>query len=89
MLRKIKRAALTAACAVASLPAFAEGTGTTMTVDTTAAGNAADAIGSAISELISGKITTNVLLVVGAGLVIFAVFLAVRWCLRGGKTASK
>lgn len=66
---------------------FAEGE--TLTVDTTKAGQAVDAVGTAVSSLISGKVTTNILLIIGAGLVIAMIFLGIRWMLRGGKTAAK
>lgn len=60
-----------------------------VTIDTTAAGNAVDAVGQAVSGLITGKVMTNVLLVVGAGLAIAMIFMGIRWILRGGKAAAR
>lgn len=81
-MKKIKSALCALALATVSTAALAEGT---MTVDVSAAGNAADAIGTALSGLITGKIMTNVLLVVGAGLAIWGIFLVVKWVRRGAK----
>lgn len=84
----IKKTLAVVGSSLLTVPAvFAEGE--TMTVDTTKAGQAVDAVGTAISSLISGKVTTNILLILGAGLVIAMLFLGVRWMLRGGKTAAK
>lgn len=78
--------ALLGSVLVAASAAHAEGS---VTVDTTAAGQAVDAVGTAISGLLTGNVMTNVLLVLGAGLAIAMIFMAVRWILRGGKTAAK
>lgn len=86
----VKKAAVGAATVMGSLPfAFAEGETGGFEVNTDKAGQAVDAVGSAISGLISGKITENIFLVLGAGLLITFIFLGVRWMLRGGKTAAK
>lgn len=82
-MNKIKALVACAAASVCgSLTALAEGS---MTVDVSAAGNAADAIGTAISGLITGKIMSNVLLVIGAALAVWGIFLVVKWIRRGAK----
>lgn len=81
-MKKIKSALCALVPSMLAYSALAEGT---MTVDVAAAGNAADAIGTALSGLITGKIMTNVLLVVGAGLAIWGIFLVVKWVRRGAK----
>lgn len=83
----IKKALGVALSAASVVPAFAqEGS---ITVDTGNAEDAVGAIGTAISDLLSGSVMTNILLIVGAGLAIACVFMAVRWLLRGGKAAAK
>lgn len=82
-MNKIKAAIASALVAAGSLPVWAEGG--SLTLDMTGANNAADAIGTGISGLITGKVLTNVLLVVGAALAIWAVFLVVRWMKKGAK----
>lgn len=72
-----------------SVPVFAQGEGAGLTVDTSTAEDAVSAVGTALSGLITGKITENVLLILGAGLVIAAIFLGIRWMMRGGKAAAR
>lgn len=79
-MRKIGAAAIASVASVGS--ALAEGT---YTVNLTEAGNAADAVGDALSTLLTGKVMTNVLLVVGAGLALWAVFAVIRWMKKGAK----
>lgn len=54
-------------------------------IDLSAAETATDNIGSAISGLLTGKVMTNVLLVVAAGLGLWAIFFVIRYIKRGGK----
>lgn len=71
-----------------AIPALATGVASaqsSVSVDVSAAENAADAIGTAMSGLINGKIMTNVLLVIGAGLAVYGVFLVVRYVRRGAR----
>lgn len=84
----IKKALGVAVSAASVVPAFAQ-EGSSITVDTGNAEDAVGAIGTAISDLLSGSVMTNILLIVGAGLAIACVFMAVRWLLRGGKAAAK
>lgn len=57
------------------------------TIDMSAANDAADAIGSAVSGLLTGKVMTNILLVIGGALAIWGVFLVVKYIRRGGSKA--
>lgn len=85
----LKKLAVGAASVVGSVvPAVAQESGS-LSIDTAKAEQAVTAVGTAISGLISGKITENIFIVLGAGLIITFVFLGVRWMLRGGKTAAK
>lgn len=73
------------ASAVPALVAGVASAQSSVSVDVSAAENAADAIGTAMSGLINGKIMTNVLLVIGAGLAVYGVFLVVRYVRRGAR----
>lgn len=84
----IKKTLAVVGSGLLSLP-VAHAEGTTPTVDVSAAEGSVDAIGTAISGLLTGKVMTNVLIIIGAGLAIGMVFLAVRWLLKGGKAAAK
>lgn len=57
------------------------------TIDMSAANDAADAIGSAVSGLLTGKVMTNILLVIGGALAIWGIFLVVKYIRRGGSKA--
>lgn len=67
---------------------LAQSSGST-SVDVSAAEGAIDGVGTAINSLLTGKVMTNVLLIIGAGLAIAMIFLGIRWMLRGGKAAAK
>lgn len=82
-MNKIKALCGSAFATILSLPVLAEGTASS--IDLSAAEGSADAIGTALSGLITGKILTNVLLVVGAGLAIWGLFLVVKWVRKGAK----
>lgn len=84
----IKKTLAVVGSGLLSLPVvFAQAS--TPTVDVTAAEGSVDAIGTAVSGLLTGKVMTNVLIIIGAGLAIGMVFLAVRWLLKGGKVAAR
>lgn len=85
----IKKTLAVVGSGLLAVPAVFAQSSSTLEVDTDKAGEAVDAIGTAVSDLISGKVTTNILLIIGAGLVIAMIFLGIRWMLRGGKTAAK
>lgn len=77
-----------ASALLAPVAVFAQASGANPyeeSIDFEKAGQAADAIGKGVKELIEGSVMSNVLLVVGAALAVWAVFLVIRWIRRAGR----
>lgn len=84
-MNKVKNWLVGGLCLASTIPSTLLAEGSAVTVDVSAAEGAADAIGTAVSGLITGKIMTNILLVVGAGLAVWGLFLVVKYVRRGAK----
>lgn len=82
----MKKRILTALACAASLPVFAQDN--TSTIDLSAASTAVTSMSDAVTGFITGDLLTALLAVIGAGVVIWVVFLAWKFIKRGGQRAG-
>lgn len=77
----LKKIGVFLAPVLASASAFAQEAANS--IDLSGAGDAATQLGTAIKELLTGDVMSAVLIVIGAGLSLWALFKVVKWVRKG------
>lgn len=84
----MRKRILAALAAMSPLALFAEGGNNSFSIDTTQAEAAVTEIQSKLSTFMTGPLLTAILGLMGAGLVIWLVFFAIRRIRKGGEKAG-
>lgn len=81
----LRKAGILSAASLPAVGAFADGSST---IDLSAASTAVSGMQSAITTFVTGDLMTAILAIIGAGLAVFMIFLAVKFIRKGTQKAA-